>query len=280
MKKTPNKRLIGFFTLIGILMFVAVIFYYLGGSIFRQREHAIVMYFEESIKGLNVGSSVMFRGIEIGKVDKIDLVISPDEVSFSTIVFASLDNEQSLKFKKDEGRNIKNLIRIMIKKGLRAKLVTQSYLTGQLMIELEIVPNPKPFVPHIEKNNRSIASNIMGKNNPIEIPTILSPMEELSKGFQDMPIREIIEKIDNLLFVFNNTMPIILEQTSKIATNINSITSDINYVISNNYGNIPATITNLNRTIADIGDAARALRNFADYIERHPETLLKGKREY
>ena len=98
-------------------------------------------------------------------------------------------------------------------------------------------------------------------------------MGELSKGLQDILVKDNIDKFNSLLETFNKNFPIILEQTALISKNINKM-------LSNNVGGVSMTVNNLNKAMIDIGEAARSLKNLTDYLERHPEALLKGKGRY
>ena len=264
MKKLPNNKLIGLFTIISISIFFGIILIFIGDKIFaKKNSDELVMYFEESIRGLTIGSPVSFRGVKIGKVSKIDLIADANDMNFCIPVFVKLNENQNFiiqnhKKIRDKEKFFKNLI----EKGLRARLSTQSYLTGQLMIELEMLPNTIAKL----KNQNTF-------ENTIEIPTILSPIEELSKNFQDLSIKDSIDKINLLFEMFNQKLPTILNQTTLIAKSINKITS-------NNIDGISTTLNNLNKTIIDIGETARSIKNFTDYLERHPEALLKGKGDY
>ena len=71
MRKEPNKKLIGIFMVSGFLVLLAVFAYYVKEKVFSEDGKMIVMYFEESINGLNVGSPVVFKGVQIGKVVSI-----------------------------------------------------------------------------------------------------------------------------------------------------------------------------------------------------------------
>ena len=263
MKRTPNKKLIGLFTICSLLLFIAIVLMFVGDNIFTRNNNQLVMYFEESIRGLTIGSPVSFRGVEIGKVSKIDLMADTKNMNFSIPVFAKLNENQNFivkNYKKIKNKDV--FLEGLIQKGLRARLTTQSYLTGQLMIELEILPNTK-----ISSKNQNTFKDT------IEIPTVLSPMGELSKGLQDILVKDNIDKFNSILETFSKNFPIILEQTALISKNINKM-------LSNNVGGVSMTVNNLNKAMIDIGEAARSLKNLTDYLERHPEALLKGKGRY
>lgn len=253
MQKTPNKKMIGLFTIFGIAIFVIIIFLFVGNKILSKNENEIVMYFDESVKGLSIGSSISFRGVEIGKVSKIDLVADTKNLNFSIPVYAILDKNQTFRiFNNGEVKNKEKFLKDLVGKGLKARLMTQSYLTGQLYVELEILPN----IPIIFKGSNYY-------DNVIEIPTILSPLSEISKGFQDLPIRQILNNFNNLLINFDKSSPILF-------TNINKI-------LLNDIGN---TTNNINKTLNELQNTFKTIRNFIDYLDRHPEALLKGKNGY
>lgn len=260
MPKQPNKRAIGIFMVSGIITLLIVFSIYLQRVFFsNDGSNVIVMYFEESIKGLNVGSSVVFKGVEIGKVVKIDLIANPQNMDFRIPVYAKMETYQGLSAR-EMGVSKREILNSLISKGLRARLTPQSYLTGQLMIELEMLPD----TPVVLKNRDS-------DDEYLEIPTILSPMGEISKGIQNIPIRESVEKFNQFFDTLNQQAPVILPEIEKATKNLNQ-------VLTENSGASTEALNNLNKAMISVNGAAKAFKNFADYLERHPEALLKGKR--
>ena len=252
MIRKPNKKLIGVFIFIGILMFFTILFYFIGTKIFINKENIMVMFFKESTQGLKVGSPVVFKGVEIGKVIEINLINKESKtLDFDIPVYIAITNEAN------NVKNKKRLLEELIKKGLRARLSTYSYITGQLMIEFIILPNTEPvFLNKI-------------KNVP-EIPTILSSKGELSEGLRNIPIKDIFKKFDILLTTMNNYMPSILYNLDDITKDINKVTnSDLNKEV----------LYNLNDTLETFNSTLKSIRNLTDYLERHPDALLKGKKE-
>jgi paraquat-inducible protein B len=65
----------------------------------------------------------------------------------------------------------------------------------------------------------------------------------------------------------------------EVIPNLNKLMDNLNTVISGNKKEITKTLYNANQTLTDVSMAAKSLRNFADYVERHPESLLKGKKD-
>ncbi len=264
MPKEPNRKLIGLFVIIGLILFLGIVGQSIISRILTDKKHVVVMYFNESIKGLNVGSPVVFNGVEIGKVIRIELLGDPTTMTFKVPVYAQLTPMKSMNqrpFDADRLWQKKSTLNLLIEKGLRARLLTQSYLTGQLMIELSMMPNTPE---DMYRNPYDIAHEIP------EIPTVLSPVGELSKGLQDIPLKRSIEKLEKVLDNIAQYLPIMMPALTKTTQNLEQITVAI----------VPAmdpTLNTLNQTLYDISDAANSLRNLTDYLERHPESLLRGK---
>lgn len=257
MPKHPNERLIGIFIITGITAFVLAMGFFLREKIFTGEDRMLVMYFEESMKGLNVGSPVVFKGVEIGKVAKIDLIADMNNTDFRIPVYAKMEAQQGINpYQKSEDR--REVLNALIAKGLRARLTSQSLLTGQLMIELEMLPDT-PVVLRKRRNN-----------DILEIPTVLSPIGELSKGLQELPIRQSVENFNTFFTELNRQLPITMPK-------INNAFENFNKMVTTNDRVMTDALENMSKAASSANEAAKAFRNFADYIERHPEALIKGK---
>lgn len=254
MSKQPNTQLIGLFLMTSILVFIGILGHFIASKFTTNDDNLVVMYFDESVSGLNIGSPVVFMGVEIGKVARIDLITNPDNMDFRIPVYAKFSPRKNVQMNGFRGRHA--VLNELIEKGLRARLTTQSYLTGQLMIELEMLPDTKIVLKQGEEDDL------------FEIPTVISQMGKLSQGIQDLPVRDSVLK-------FN----IVMDRLDKeIIPNLNTLLGNINTVITSNKKDLTKTLYNANQTLTDISMAAKSLRNFADYVERHPESLLKGKK--
>lgn len=257
MPKQPNERMIGIFIISGILAFLAALSLFLKEKLFTDNNQMIVMYFEESIKGLNVGSPVVFKGVEIGKVSKIELLANTTDLDFSIPVYVKMETVNNIYANKSYSSK-QAILNALIDKGLRARLTSQSYLTGQLMIELEMLPDTK------------IALHHQKDDDILEIPTALSPIGELSRGLQTLPLRESVDQFNTFFSELNKQLPVIMPQISSAAAGFNKL-------VKENSRSSTDALDNFNKAAVSVSEAAKAFRNFADYIERHPEALLKGK---
>lgn len=251
MPRQPNRKKIGIF----IVSSVVVLLFILGGllqnKIFGNKGKEIVMFFDESVNGLGVGSAVVFKGVKIGEVSRIEIKANPDELTFSIPVYARM------KAKSINSNSFfsspKAVLDELVKKGLRARLATHSFVTGQLMVELVMEPESK-----IE---------LHGDVGVLEIPTVLSPIGELSRGLQKIPLAEGFRNFSEFFKGLNSSMP-----------EIHKIIADIENIVQRNKGVTLQVLDNFNKTTISVGKAAKSMQNLTDYLERHPEALIKGKK--
>ena len=262
MKKEPNKKAIGLFLIVGFLILFGLIGQSVWHKIVRDKKNVFVMYFDESIKGLSQGAPVVFRGVEIGKVIDIKLVADTENISFLVPVYIRI-KPLGLAKEKNGWENLwnkQNIFENLIQRGLRARLATQSYLTGQLMIELVMSP---------ESKINTVSQK--GFSQFPQIPTILSKGETISKEFDSMEIQKTMAQVSHVMDVLNAQLPILLPALS-------DTTKTLNTTLEKVANNTDETIFNVNKALTDISDAARSVQNLADYLEQHPESLIKGKK--
>ncbi len=258
----PNKRAVGAFMIFGIALAILSLVFFFGHR-FMRTETTPVLFFEGSVSGLSVGSQVYFRGVPVGKVEKIQLmpnsedkIIIPVYITFDPKVVtnatqAAVDSVGDTKW-----------LEALVAHGLKGKLQSQSVLTGQMIIELDFYPNyPAKFL-----------AKKYGIDDP-EIPTIPSIFDELSQNLQKIPLQDISNNTNALLQNLNSTIPDLLRQTSAAVAGINRVVNALGDPVS-------ASVTDFNKMVRDVSEAAQAVSRLSDYLERHPEALLKGKGGY
>jgi len=190
MSKPANKKVIGLFVLGAIALLVVALVVFGSGKIFKKTT-PIVFYFEGSVKGLNIGSPLMIRGVQVGSVTNVNLEINPQDGSLRIPVQADFDPDKVTRFggtrwiRSEPGKRAEGL-KMLIDRGLRAQLQTQSILTGLLMVNLDFLPNtPVRLVGTDPKQ--------------LEIPTIPTTLEEWSNKLEKLPIEQIFNKLASSL---------------------------------------------------------------------------------
>lgn len=187
------KKTIGFFTIGGIALFIAGIFFLGGQKLFSTRSE-YVLYFDRSVSGLNIGAPVVFRGVPLGNVTRISLVFDPRSSSVTIPVHIHIDENSIVR---QSGKEIPDvyqaeIIRHMIQNGLSARLQMQSLVTGQYRIELDYHKGSHQKF-HSDKPNN-------------EIPTVPSPIDELEQNISKIPVREIAVSLRTILTSMANAL--------------------------------------------------------------------------
>jgi len=177
MAKPNNAKLVGAFVLGALVLLVAAVAVFGGGALFRRTIPAVA-YFKGSVAGLSVGAPVAFQGVTVGAVSRIILRMSATTGEAHIPVYLEF-NPDVITF--TGGRQLNAAAQqAMIERGLRAQLVSQSLITGQLMVLLDYFPD-------------SPADMVGGDQGMVEIPTVPSEIQEVKNAIADLPLRAIAD---------------------------------------------------------------------------------------
>ena len=190
MSKQANTKLIGGFVIGAVVLVMAGILLFGSGKLFTEQKK-FVLFFEDDVKGLNVGAPVDFDGVKVGTVTDIKIVLNKKDLSLTIPVFIEIDPDKITfdskiselgKLVESKNKGAKTFIQLMIDRGLRAQLEMQSLVTGQLGIHLDLHPDTPV--------------RLVGAEPGIpEIPTARSALSALAETLEKLPIAEIADKI-------------------------------------------------------------------------------------
>ena len=294
MSKEPRYAWIGAFIIGAVGVLVAAIVFFGRGRLF-ENTGTYIAFFSGSVKGLQAGAPVSFRGARVGTVKDLSIVYKADRDELVIPVLLELDADSvrgltaidPKKIGSSEGR----LVSRLIEKGLRARLGLDSIVTGQLFVQLD-------FMPHVPV--RLMAAD---DENYIEIPTAPSPLEKLQQTLEELPFDELarktvnaIENIEQLLSSpdvqnsFHNLDGLLVELKA-VVSNIDTRSDGLSKDLKGASTELTKTLEAVQKTLAhgdplfdrtssaidEVSNSAQALRRLADYLEQHPETLLRGK---
>jgi paraquat-inducible protein B len=236
-----------------------------------------LLHFKGSVGGLSVGAPVKFKGIKIGEVVDINLEFDYDAMAFRIPVVIEIEPER-IKWTGSETIARERGTEILVEKGLRAQLKQGNLLTGQLYIDVDMHPDAPP---------RKIE---YGENYP-EIPTIPTPIEEITRGItrivdrlEKLPLEQIGNDLRQTLAHLNKST----EQLVKLMKNLDeTVAPAATAVLEGSQTTLmkvdrllsaeSPTGHELKRALAELADAARNISVLADYLGRHPESLVFGK---
>ena len=179
MKEKTHTVALGAFVLGAGLIAIATLLFLLGSG-FGKKEK-VVMVFDGSVKGLNVGAPLALRGVQVGQVTKIELILDSDTASVIMMVEADF-NEKNIRRK---GSPDVELTEELISRGLRAQLNNQSLLTGLLYIELDFHPESPLNLAQIDSPH-------------FQLPTIPTNLERIAKKLQDLDISKLTDQMESI----------------------------------------------------------------------------------
>jgi paraquat-inducible protein B len=298
---------IGAFVLGALALAGVVLVVWGSGQLFRQTS-TMVCYFTGSVNGLDVGAAVKFRGVPIGAVKDIRFRLPPPEVASADIripVWIDLDLTRLSELRGTPMKMSRERLDQLIGSGLRAQLQTESFVTGVLYVGLDFFPG-SPIVL-VRKDDPEV----------LEIPTMPTLLEQASKTFQSLmarldkldleglvvSLRSAIEGVDALarspeleqaIAAVREAFISVRQVSRTLEPSIGPAVKNLDQAViaaRTSLRQLDATLTELQglvgaqaplavgltRTLADLGEAARSVRDLADYLDRNPDALLLGR---
>lgn len=214
---------------------------YFGGGEFLAKKYPFVAFFEGSLKGLNIGAPVTFRGIRIGTVSNVVVRYDSDDQSVRLPVYFELEQGR-VDAVRERARDPQRNMRALIDDGLRAQLVTQSFVTGQIAVQLDFYPNTS-------------AEFVGADPDCFEFPTIPSTVEKMGKAFEDFDLQGLLSNIESAVKGIDE-----LAQSPKLRDAIASLDETIK-----DFGKLARDVNAKVDTIAgDIDETAAAARRALD----------------
>ena len=203
MASNRNYTIIGAF-LLGALVLIAVGILAFGNTgLFKQDRQAII-FFDQSVLGLTNGSRVLFRGVQVGTVKKVQLRLAGQGNGARIAVTVDMSGD-NLTMLDGETASRDTSIDEMVKRGLRAQLVIYSYVTSQLAVNLDFQPKePANFVVDPAKLDLP------------EIPAVPSQLDQLKDTVAKLPWKQTLERVDHAL----KTMVTLAEDVDEAVTTI------------------------------------------------------------
>lgn len=326
MSKPANKTMIGAFVLGAVALAVAAIILFGSGRFFKETD-TWVAFFPGSVKGLNVGSPVVFRGVQVGQVTDIIVNFDPTDISVNIPVIFETDPNRFRHIGPQVIADDKEFHKALISSGLRAQLQMQSLVTGQLVINLDFFTESQAKLLGVDRAD-------LGKEfeSWMEIPTIPTPLQELEKALSEINIKEITEdvrramdgiaelatspelhasigEIKETLITFKELARKVDSKVEPLATSLDQtlvearagigdarklMQTDIKQAAVsaktalNQAGQTLKSIERLSEegtqlrheisiALAEIAAASRSVRVLTDFIEQHPDAILRGR---
>lgn len=248
-----------------------------------------VSYFESSARGLAVGAPVDFFGIQVGTVQTVELDLNQATAQTRVKVGFQVQPERiALSSPGDTSADPIEVARKLVARGMRAQLQTSSFLTGSMLLALNLDKNAPPAELKQQNGEWVVPSEGGGLDN------IMTSASNIASKLDRLPLDEIGANLNRTLRSASTAMA----SVGDLATHANAglspafarlpaITSSIeqamtraNQVLTSldrGYGKDSETQRELSRAMVQVGDTARSIRQLADFLDRHPEALIRGR---
>ena len=333
MSKQANPTVIGAFVVGGVAL-IATAFALFGGSQIFAEKNRYVALFDEPTNGLRVGANVVLNGVRVGYVSDIELII--DEVNFATDTLVVLELQpEAIKTKSGQrlGDDLTTRLdheTLINKAGLRAALEIESFVTGQLRVELQLRPETAavmraveplyPEIPTITSNIQELLNEVQSwfadvrenvdigglsqrLNNVLEALDDLARSEDLHQSLAGINHFINDEDIQQLGGQLKDTLDELLSASAAASSLFENANEGVDVLVANlepvlerlaaALDEAEQTLTvaksqlkgdseqlyRLGETLDELERAARSVREFFDYLERNPESMLRGKSE-
>jgi paraquat-inducible protein B len=319
--RRANPTLIGGFVIGGALLAIGAVVIFGSGQLFRDTQ-TFISFFEGSVSGLNVGSPVRFRGIDVGSVQEIllDLPnVGRDGRDLRIAIVYDLDR-QSLESRGatarlDDPFDIDTLLAL----GIHAELATESLVTGLKYIALDLDPDltivlepvagaPYPEIPTVTTGLERIedeAYRLIAQLSAVRLDTLVNVATEafyqvgelvgsqnLATVMAQLPgtieglnttigdLQTLIARVDSSLTPMTDGVQRTTEQATASLQQLDETLANVNTVLDGVGGILEPEspiFVQFERAMIDLSGASRALRDLADYLERNPSALIRGR---
>ncbi len=252
---------------------------------YRQRIK-LVTYIEGSVRGLAVGAPVELYGIQVGTVTGIQLDLSDNGESSRVIVRMEVQPERFEDMSRTHVGDVLTAARALVKRGMRAQLQTASFITGQMLVAFDFVPNSSAPEP-TEIDGAIVLPSVPGGLDSLtgSITRVAGKLEQLPVDQIGREIASTLQGIDNLVngreirdtlasvSTASKSLPAIGRAISTAADRGGKLVESVD----TGYGEGSQFRRDVDRLLAQVSDTARSVRLLTDYLNEHPEALIRGR---
>ncbi|MCS4298101.1 paraquat-inducible protein B [Acinetobacter sp. BIGb0196] len=239
--------------------------------------HRIIMYFDQSLRGLSAGAPIDFMGIEIGNIQSINAEFDANYTQIRMRAEGVIYPSRLANGKELDPDGV--IFKRFIERGWRAQMRTGNLLTGQNYIAFDLFPKAKP------------ANLIIRSNGVIEVPTtptelkgLQAQVSQIADKLNKFPLVEIGQDVrktlNNMNSAISSTDKLVKQLDGKVAPGLQATLDDVRTTMRSTETILSSDAPmqqDVRRALQQMTRAAASLQLMADYIEQHPESLIRGK---
>jgi paraquat-inducible protein B len=270
-----------------------------------SRKIQCLAYFPGSVRGLAAGNDVTLHGLKVGHVIDVRLSYDPVKDAVLAPVRFEVQPERIVGIGKQVYRDPRVGVEELVRRGLRATLVSGNLITGQMLVGLDFESDAPPATLTIEGDDfviptgaggglggiEAAAGELLRKVNTIPFDTIGHSLGDLSQRMTELAngpelqqsmkalaatlvgAQDAVQKLNDGLGPAAKKLPDLVASLEKTLTDANRTMLSF----ETGYGNNTAFYRDIDRLLAQTTDALRSLRALTDLLARHPEALIRGR---
>jgi paraquat-inducible protein B len=276
MSRKASPTLVGAFVLGAALLTVAAVIIWGSGRLFDRR-YGYVCYFPGSVNGLTVGAPVKYRGVRIGDVTAMRIRFQQPQDDVRIPVFIEVSSRLLRELGASDAATPK-IVKQLIESGLRARLDTESFVTGQLYVNLDRFPGTPMNLMHLHGGYP-------------EIPTVPTPLEEVTKSLSGLvaqlktaditgAARALLGAIEGINRLVNT--PSIARTIAELPPTVAAVRQAVQGVGQSLQSTLNVrgpVFVEVERALVDVQRAADAVRELAEFLRRNPNALITGRKQ-
>lgn len=269
--------------------------------LYDNRQHALraargpeLVYtaeFEGNQRGVEPGIPVEMDGVEVGEVKESHLRFDEHHHKLLTHLTFSVDPDrvQIADMPRPKGKDadprqtVGGWLKTLADHGMRAQVASASFLTGQKLIALDVAPNAPP--DHIKQVGSSLEFPTTASADFNEImQNLRGVLQNLSRATAGPQLGHALQSLDQTLTNLDHITRDVGPDLKTLVKSLRDTADAAQGTLSSVQGMIGSSASNpantdLPKLMRELEDAARSVRVLADYLDRHPEALLRGRKE-
>ncbi len=252
----------------------------------RRRPLLYRVAFARNARGVEAGTPVELEGTEIGEVTESHLLLDPKERTLRTIATLALDpsvvdvagvpRTETAARRKAFSSGLDRLIA----SGLRARLVSSSLLTGQKLIALDVMSEAPPARGREIGGLTEIPTAPAADIDDI-LASVQSTVQHLDRATAGPELADALKSLDSTMTRLDRLTASLQPQVQSLIVSLQATSASMQRASEAAGGLLGANgrqNVDLPRLMRQLSDAARSVRELADYLDQHPEALLRGRR--
>jgi paraquat-inducible protein B len=278
---------------------------------YYTKKVTFILFFDGSVRGLNVGAPVEFKGIKVGSVKDVRLEFDSRDTSFRIPVLIEIEPERVIERGKDKISSPFKTLKTLVDRGLRARLQSGSLLTGKLFVELDMHPGtpvrllseggPFPELPTIPASLEQMTASLKGilaKLEKVDMEKIgmeflatLVEANKFAKGASDLinkpELQDAVENLTESLNALKGLLRKLDQRVEPVAANLEKAIGAGHQALEKariTMGLVDEVLKpdsplqyRFIELTEELAETARSIRALVDLLERNPDALIFGK---